>query len=82
MNICLVPQIITNVLSAVTGYNSSFLLTKNVTMRGIQKEMSQRPRNRNLYLYVRSIGPGCCGTGPNATQVGKWLSHKIPGAAL
>ena len=38
-------------------------------MRGIKKETKLRPRNRNHYLYVRSIG-------------GEWLSRKIPGAAL
>ena len=42
-----------------------------IPMRGIQKETSQRPRNRNQYLYVRSISPGCCTT---ATQGGEWLS--------
>ena len=31
-------------------------------MRGIQKETSQRSRNRNQYMYVTSIGPGCCTT--------------------
>ena len=51
-------------------------------MRGIQKETSRRPRNRNQYLYVRSIGPGCWGTCPTPTQGGEWLSRKIPGAAL
>ena len=48
-------------------------------MRGIQKEMSRRFRNRNQYLYVRSIGPGCCTT---ATQGGEWLSRKIPRAVF
>ena len=43
------------------------------------EETSRRSRNRNQYLYVRSIGPGCC---PTATQGGEWLSLKIPGAAL
>ena len=28
-------------------------------LRGIKKETIWRPRNRNQYLYVRSIGPGC-----------------------
>ena len=51
-------------------------------MRGILKETIWRPRNRYQYLYVRSIGPGCWGTCPTATQGGEWLSHKIPGAAL
>ena len=51
-------------------------------MRDIQKETSRRPRNRNQYLYVRRIGPGCWGTCPTPTQGGEWLSHKIPGAAL
>ena len=51
-------------------------------MRGIKKETSRKPRNRNKYLYVRSIGPGCWGTCPTATQGGEWLSRKIPGAAL
>ena len=32
---------------------------------------SRRPRNRNQYLYVTSIGPGCCTT---VTQGGEWLS--------
>ena len=48
-------------------------------MRGIQKEMNWRPRNINQYLYVRSIGPGCCAT---ATQCGEWQARKIPGTAL
>ena len=52
------------------------------TMRGIQKETNRRPRNRNQYLYVRSIGPGCWGTCPTATQGSDWLSRKIPGAGL
>ena len=51
-------------------------------MSGIQKEMSRRPRNRNQYLYIRSIGPGCWGTCPTATQGGEWRSHKISRAAL
>ena len=54
----------------------------HLNMRDIKKETNQRPRNRNQYLYVRSIGPGCWGTCPTATQGGKWLSRKIPGAAL
>ena len=54
----------------------------SVHMRDIQKETSRRPRNRNQYLYVRSIGPGCWGTYPTTTQGGEWLSRKIPGAAL
>ena len=37
-------------------------------MRGIKKETSWRPRNRNQYLYVRSIGPGCWGTCPTAVN--------------
>ena len=49
---------------------------------GIQKETSRRSRNRNQYLYVRSIGPGCWGTCPTATQGSEWLSLKILGAAL
>ena len=51
-------------------------------MRGIQKETSRRPRNRNQYLYFRSIGPGCWGTCPIATQGGEWLSRKILGVEL
>ena len=51
-------------------------------MRGTQKETSRRPRNRNQYLYIRSIGSGCWGTCPTATQGSEWLSSKIPGAAL
>ena len=51
-------------------------------MRGIKKETSRRPRNRNQYLYVRSIGPGCWSTCPTAIQGGEWLSRIIPGAAL
>ena len=51
-------------------------------MRGIRKETSRMPRNRNQNLYVRSIGPGCWGTCHTVTQGGEWLSHKIPGAAL
>ena len=51
-------------------------------MRGIQKEMSRRPRNRNQYLYVRSINPGCWGTCPTVTQGCEWLSRKIPRAAF
>ena len=44
--------------------------------------MRRRPRNRNQYLYVRKIGPGCWGTCPTATQDDEWLSCKIPKAAL
>ena len=47
-------------------------------MRGIKKETIRRPRNRNLYLYIRSIGPSCWGTCPTETQGGEWLSRKIP----
>ena len=54
----------------------------HLNMRGIPKEMSRRTRNRNQYLYVRSIDSGFWGTCPTATQDGKWLSRKIPGAAL
>ena len=51
-------------------------------MRGIQKEISRRPKNTNQYLYVRSIGLGCWGTCPTAREGSEWLSHKIPGAEL
>ena len=51
-------------------------------MMGIHKETSRRPRNRNQYQYVKSIGPGCWCTCPTVTQGGGWLSRKIPGAAL
>ena len=53
-----------------------------VSMRGIHKETSRRSSNRNQYLYVRNIGPGCWGTCPTVTQDCEWLSRKIPGAAL
>ena len=46
------------------------------------RETSRRPRNRNQYLYVRSIGPGCWGTCPTVTQDSEWLCRKIPGAAF
>ena len=49
---------------------------------GALKKMSQRPRNKNHYLYVRSIGLGCWGTCLTVTQGIEWLSCKIPGAAL
>ena len=43
-------------------------------MRGIQKETSRWSRNRNQYLYLTSIGPGCCTT---VTQVGNiWGAFK------
>ena len=51
-------------------------------MSGIQKETSQRPRNINQYLYVKSTGPGCWGTCPTVIQSGEWLSGKISGVAL
>ena len=62
--------------------NSCHDLWINPCMRGIQKEMSRKPRNRNQYLYVRSIGPGCWGICPTAIHGGEWLSRKIPGAVL
>ena len=49
------------------------------TLRVIQKETSLRPRNRNQYLYVRSIGLGCWGTCPTATQGGEGCLIKFPG---
>ena len=51
-------------------------------LRSILKETSRRPRNRNQYLYVRSIGTCCSGTCPTATQGSEWLSRKIPGAGV
>ena len=51
-------------------------------MRGIQKETSRSLRNRNQYLYVRSIGSGCWGTCPTASQGSEWLSRKIPRPTL
>ena len=47
-------------------------------MRGIQKETCRRPGNRNHYLYVRSIGPGCWGTSPIATQAVNGCLLKFP----
>ena len=57
-------------------------MSEQFFIRGIKKETSRRPRKRNQYLYVRSIGPDCWGTCPTATQAGNWLYRKIPGAAL
>ena len=48
-------------------------------MRGIKKETSRTSRNRNQYLHVRSTGPGFL---RHLSYCDKWLSRKIPGAAL
>ena len=64
----LLPRIVFGWLCIIQGWKNprhSVDMATKKNMRGIQKETSQRPRNRNQYLYVRSIGPDCC---PSATQ--------------
>ena len=53
-----------------------------IIWEAFKKETNRRPRKRNQYLYVRSIGPGCWGTCPTVTQGSERLSRKIPGTAL
>lgn len=62
--------------------NSILSVTVLLNIKNVQKGKSRSPKNRNLYMYFRSIGPCCWGTCPTKKHGGECLPRKIPRAGM